>query len=126
MTKTQRDAIVMTGVSGMVPSGIVSGSGYSNGNYPAVALTGGSGSGATAKIVVNGGAVTQVSIIAPGSGYAISDVLSSSSIGGGTGFTYTVGALSGTPGMVVYQTDNTPGIRIWNGTNWMRFTETAD
>jgi hypothetical protein len=30
------------------------------------------------------------------------------------------------PGMAVYQTDNTPGLRVYNGTNWMRFTETAD
>lgn len=29
-------------------------------------------------------------------------------------------------GMVVYQTDNTPGLRTYNGTNWMRYTETAD
>lgn len=29
-------------------------------------------------------------------------------------------------GMVIYQTDNTPGLRVYNGTNWMRFTETAD
>ncbi len=29
-------------------------------------------------------------------------------------------------GAVVYQTDNTPGLRVYNGTNWMRFTETID
>jgi hypothetical protein len=29
-------------------------------------------------------------------------------------------------GLMVYQTDNTPGLRVYNGTNWMRFTETAD
>jgi hypothetical protein len=29
-------------------------------------------------------------------------------------------------GLMVYQTDNTPGLRVWNGTNWMRYTETAD
>ncbi len=29
-------------------------------------------------------------------------------------------------GLVVYQTDNTPGLRIFNGSSWMRFTETAD
>lgn len=29
-------------------------------------------------------------------------------------------------GLAVYQTDNTPGLRVWNGSNWMRFTETAD
>lgn len=29
-------------------------------------------------------------------------------------------------GLVVYQTDNTPGLRVYNGTNWMKFTETTD
>jgi len=29
-------------------------------------------------------------------------------------------------GLSVYQTDNTPGIRVYNGTNWMRYTETTD
>lgn len=29
-------------------------------------------------------------------------------------------------GTMVYQTDSTPGLRVYNGTNWMRFTETAD
>lgn len=29
-------------------------------------------------------------------------------------------------GMIIYQTDNTPGLRVYNGTNWMKFTETAD
>lgn len=29
-------------------------------------------------------------------------------------------------GLAVYQTDNTPGLRIFNGSSWMRFTETAD
>ena len=30
------------------------------------------------------------------------------------------------PGMIVYQSDNTPGLRVYNGTNWMKFTETID
>lgn len=29
-------------------------------------------------------------------------------------------------GLAIYQTDNTPGLRVYNGTNWMRYTETAD
>jgi hypothetical protein len=29
-------------------------------------------------------------------------------------------------GMVIYQIDAVPGLRAYNGTNWMRFTETAD
>jgi hypothetical protein len=29
-------------------------------------------------------------------------------------------------GLAIYQTDNTPGLRVYNGTNWMKYTETAD
>lgn len=29
-------------------------------------------------------------------------------------------------GMMIYQTDNTPGLRVRNGTNWMKFTEATD
>ncbi len=29
-------------------------------------------------------------------------------------------------GLAVFQTDNTPGLRVYNGTNWMKYTETAD
>lgn len=29
-------------------------------------------------------------------------------------------------GLAIYQTDNTPGLRVYNGTNWMKFTETTD
>jgi hypothetical protein len=30
------------------------------------------------------------------------------------------------PGLVVYQTDNTPGLRVYNGTHWVRYSETND
>ena len=30
------------------------------------------------------------------------------------------------PGTMIFQTDNTPGLRVWNGANWVRFTETID
>lgn len=33
---------------------------------------------------------------------------------------------SPTSGTIVYQTDNTPGLRTYNGTNWIRYTETID
>lgn len=29
-------------------------------------------------------------------------------------------------GLAIYQTTDTPGVRVYNGTNWMGFTETAD
>lgn len=35
-------------------------------------------------------------------------------------------ALTLEAGLVIYQTDDTPGIRVCNGMDWMKFTETAD
>ena len=35
-------------------------------------------------------------------------------------------ATTTTAGSIVYQTDNTPGLRLWNGVHWVRFTETND
>lgn len=29
-------------------------------------------------------------------------------------------------GLAIYQTDNTPGLRVYNGVNWMKFTESTD
>lgn len=29
-------------------------------------------------------------------------------------------------GSIIYQIDLTPGLRVWNGTNWMKYTESAD
>jgi hypothetical protein len=72
---------------------LVGGSLYTNGTYSGVALTGGSGTGATADITVSGGAVTIVQIDDGGMNYVAGDVLTATaaSIGGtGSGFTYTV------------------------------------
>lgn len=65
---------------------ITGGSGYTNGTFNGVNLTGGSGTGATANITVASGAVTVVTIVNKGTGYAAADELSAESIGGGTGF----------------------------------------
>jgi hypothetical protein len=35
-------------------------------------------------------------------------------------------AISPIAGMMIYQTDNTPGLRVFNGSNWMRFTDAVD
>jgi hypothetical protein len=74
-------------------STLVGGSGYTNGTYSGVALTGGSGFSATANIVVSGGAVTSVTIVNPGATYQVGNILSSASIGAGAGFTITVSAI---------------------------------
>lgn len=73
---------------------VVGGSGYTNGTFNGVQLTGGSGSGATANITVASGAVTAVVIVNKGSGYAMSNNLTATSIGAGTGFTVPVATVN--------------------------------
>ena len=76
----------------------VAGSGYLDGTYPNVPLTGGSGSGATATIVVQDGGVAEgTKLISSGSGYKSTDQLSFAGnlLGGGSGFTIEVGTVSG-------------------------------
>lgn len=54
------------------------GTGYTNGTYNSQALTGGSGTGATANITVAGGVVTVVTIFDKGVNYEVGDTLSAS------------------------------------------------
>ena len=64
------------------------GSGYTDGDYTAVALTGGSGSGAKATIKIDSGAVSGTpTITTAGSGYKLNEELSfdDASVGGGGG-----------------------------------------
>src|ERR1700732_2417857 len=77
-----------TGFIGLLGS-ITGGSGYINGTYGGVPLTGGNGSNATANITVSGGSVTQVAILNPGVTYVVGNVLSASAAnlgGSGSGF----------------------------------------
>ena len=88
---------------------IVGGSQYNNGYYSNVPLTGGNGSGATANILVSGGAVTDVTVTNGGNFYAVGDILSCSNtyIGNaGAGFSITV------------QTINNPEGTSWLGDNY--------
>jgi len=68
------------------------GSGYTDGTYTNQALTGGTGSGATANIVVAGGIVTSVVINGHGINYVVGDVLSAA-IPAGSNFAITVDSL---------------------------------
>jgi hypothetical protein len=72
---------------------LVGGSAYANNTYANVSLTGGTGSGAAATIVVAGGTVTAVTITTAGSGYAIGDTLSADNAdlgGSGSGLSVVV------------------------------------
>jgi hypothetical protein len=76
---------------------LVGGSGYVNATYTAVPLTGGSGSGAKATIVVSGGAVTSVTLTSYGNNYVIGNTLSASNTnlgGSGSGFSIKIATIT--------------------------------
>lgn len=90
-------------VQGMVTTvgTITGGSGYVNGVYNNVPLTGGSGTNVTANILVSGGAVVSLTIENGGSMYVVGDVLSTSNSylgGAGSGFSIPVIAINNSTG----------------------------
>jgi hypothetical protein len=79
------------GINAINSFGILTGgSGYTSATYNGVALTGGTGTGATANITVAAGVVTQVNLVNGGTGYANTDTLSASGLGAGTSFSIAV------------------------------------
>jgi hypothetical protein len=81
---------------------ITGGTGYINGTYQKVPLTGGKGQYAFADIVVSGGTVTSVSIRDGGSFYIVGDVLSASTANlgnAGSGFTVPVTNINNSTGV---------------------------
>jgi hypothetical protein len=88
---------IITGSGSITP-----GSGYTNGTYENIAVTGGSGQNATATITVAGSVVTAFTINNGGQFYVVGDTISfaSSSIGVGTGsgFSTTVTAVNNSTG----------------------------
>jgi hypothetical protein len=118
LTTTRKNNMVGSVVAGVIQQGIS----YTNGTYPAVSLTGGTGSGATANVTVSGGLITRVEIVDPGTGYTNSDVLTPTGIGAGSGGNYTVvntngvvGALA--KGLMIIDT-TVSQLNVYNGTNW--------
>lgn len=76
---------------------LVGGSGYVNGTYPNVVLTGGSGNSAFATIVVSGNVIISVTITNGGFVYRVADTLSASNAnlgGSGTGFSVRVASIT--------------------------------
>jgi hypothetical protein len=125
MTQAQRNTITNRIATGNSSGTIAAGSGYTEGVYNNIALTGGSGSGARATIGVNvAGQVGGVTITVSGTGYQIGDVLTATGFGGGSGFTFTVTIMVVVAGSTFYCTDCTAsdsstGVeQTWNGTTW--------
>ena len=78
---------------------LVGGSAYTNGTYTGVNLTGGTGTGAKATIVVAGNVVSTVTVTTKGTYYQVGDTLSATpaSIGGtGSGFSIKIATTNGT------------------------------
>jgi hypothetical protein len=82
-------SITSSNINGL--TNLVGGSGYVDGNYPGVLLSGGSGFGATANIAVTGGIVTGVTLVNRGSNFLIGDSLTTSNTNlGGTGAGFSI------------------------------------
>lgn len=80
---------------------LAGGSGYANGFYENVPLTGGSGTGAVADITISGNAVTTCTLKNGGSFYTATDVLGTDQVnigGTGSGFSITVASVSNSTG----------------------------
>lgn len=104
--------LLITGANdGIVAGTTTGGTGYTDGAYVAIPLTGGSGTGATGSFSISGGIVGNITIVAPGINYQVGDTLSASGIGannissgttaGGSGYTngtYTAVSLTGGSG----------------------------
>lgn len=98
-TKLAFGAIPNNGRNGVATLGApTGGTGYTNGSYTDVPLSGGAGNGATANITVEGGAVTVVTIVSRGQGYAATDALTAAAADlGGTGSGFTVAVATVAP-----------------------------
>jgi hypothetical protein len=114
-------ATVVSVVSSSVKTlgAITGGSGYTPGTYNATSLTGGSGFGATANIVVNGsGVVSSVTIVNRGADYLVGDNLSAT-LPAGSSFSIPVSA-------VYVQSIQMSAAATGSGTQDLTFTSPAN
>jgi flagellar hook-basal body protein len=103
-------------------TGVTSGgTGYIDGIYKDVPLTGGSGTGAMGTVEISNGIVNNVILTDGGSGYLTTDILSvnTSSVGGGigSGFTTAVGSTNTLQGSGAGTRGATYNLRLADGTN---------
>jgi hypothetical protein len=96
-------SIVQGVITTLENTSLVGGINYTNGVYPNVSLTGGTGNGAVADIVVSGNAVTSVTIRNGGSFYVVGNSLSAAASdlgasGTGSGFSIPVATINNATG----------------------------
>lgn len=125
MSIAQRNTILLGGI---INETTTAGTGYTNGTYNNIALTGGTGSGALGNFTITGGGVTGFSFANKGVQYKPGDVLtvSNSLVGGsGTGWSLTATVVNG-DGALVYDT-TTNKFNWWNGKlgKWMTIADTT-
>lgn len=82
---TLANPVVFTVNSGPIATlgAVTGGSGYTNGTYTGVFLTGGTGLNAVGTVVISGGAIQSVTLTSPGGNYVAGDVLSAALGGSG-------------------------------------------
>lgn len=68
------------------------GTGYTNGTYTDLTVTGGTGSGAKITAVVSGNVVTSITVTTRGTGYTVGDICTAA-VPGGTGFDFYVSSV---------------------------------
>ncbi|HEY8687666.1 MAG TPA: hypothetical protein VIM07_00410 [Chitinophagaceae bacterium] len=85
---------VFTPATGVKTYTLTGGTGYTDGAYNDVALTGGTGTGAKANLVISGGIVTSATITNGGTGYTAADSLTATGLGAGTLFAITVDTIA--------------------------------
>lgn len=89
------------------------GSGYANGNYANLPLTGGDGTGATATVTVAGGAITSMVVVNGGKNYTVGNTLALN-----TAYINGTGATGTTPVTVTAVTTANPAGYTWLGDNF--------
>ena len=95
------ESIVQSAIKQLNNGALVGGSGYTNGVYFNVPLSGGNGNSATANVIISGGVVTSVTVVNPGCFYAVGDILSVSNtyLGGtGSGFSIPISLVANSTG----------------------------
>lgn len=124
MTATQRNAITTGRIGSLTVTN--AGSGYTDGTYQPVPLTGGAGSSATAQIVISGGVVTAATALNVGSNYDQGDVLTfAAGDVGGTGSGGQLTVMVQESGLLVYDTDSSR-FSGFNGEEWKMVAWTSD